>query len=268
MRGMQDLAAVVVRHPFAVFLALAVLTLLLTAALWTLIQRLRALTWFDGRELLWHLGLGFGVVLVGLSVFFELADEIGIDEDLGRFDDALAVALRDTLQPQALQLFSWVTHLGDVWTLVGIAVAVTLVLLFMRRPWLALSWVVATGGNGLLNRALKAVYERTRPLHDHGYASAGGWSFPSGHASGSLVVYGMLAYVLLRCLPQARPLPLALSVIALALLIGYSRIVLQVHYFSDVLAGYASGGAWLAVCIAGAEIARASRQTPAKTSSS
>lgn len=265
---MQQLIAFVAAHPVALFLGLAALLLAATAALWALIGRLRASRWFDGRELLWHFALGFALVVATLSVFFGVADEIGLDEDLGRFDDALAVALRGSLQPQTLQLFSRVTHLGDVWTLIAFAVMVTAALLLLRRPWLALSWGVATAGNGLLNRALKALFERTRPLHDHGYASAGGWSFPSGHASGSLVVYGMFAYVLLRCLPRIWPLPLALAAIGLALLIGYSRIVLQVHYFSDVLAGYASGGAWLAVCIAGAEIARASRQTPAKTPSS
>jgi undecaprenyl-diphosphatase len=74
---------------------------------------------------------------------------------------------------------------------------------------------------------------------------------------GSLVAYGMLAYLLVRELHGRRP---RLAVIAgatvLVLLIGLSRIYLGVHYFSDVIGGYAAGVVWLAACISGLEVAR------------
>lgn len=253
---MSDAAVFVAGHPFIVFATLAATMLLLLALAWGLIQRLRRLEFFDRREHAWHLGLGFCVVLGTMSAFLALADEIGLDEDLGRFDEALAGQLAQRLQASTLRFFSLVTHLGDFWTLTALCILVALVLLWRGERRLAAAWVIALAGNGLLNRALKELFQRSRPLHEHGWANAGGWSFPSGHSSGSLVAYGMLAWLLMRYTPRPMHLPLSLVAIAIALLVGYSRIVLQVHWFSDVLAGFMLGSAWLAVCIAGAELAR------------
>ena len=126
--------------------------------------------------------------------------------------------------------------------------------------WLALGWSLAVCGNALLNTTLKALFERTRPVHDSALVHADGWSFPSGHSSGSVVVYGMLAYVLMQTLPpplkRRAGLPLVLAATALAFTIGCSRIFLQVHFATDVLAGFASGTAWLAMCVASIELSR------------
>jgi membrane-associated phospholipid phosphatase len=70
----------------------------------------------------------------------------------------------------------------------------------------------------------------------------------------------MLAFLLLRGLPQAWHLPVVMAAVTLILLVGFSRLFLQVHFFSDVIAGYASGTAWLAVCIASTEIALAAQR--------
>jgi undecaprenyl-diphosphatase len=84
-----------------------------------------------------------------------------------------------------------------------------------------------------------------------------GWSFPSGHASGSLAVYAMLAYFILRGRDlQWWHLPLLFIAAALVMVIGFSRAFLQVHCLSDVVAGYLVAGSWLCICIAGVELAR------------
>lgn len=83
-----------------------------------------------------------------------------------------------------------------------------------------------------------------------------GFSFPSGHSSGSVVAYGMLAYLSLRLLPVRWHLPSLLAMVALALTVGASRLFLGVHFASDVMAGFASGIAWLALCITSIEYIR------------
>jgi membrane-associated phospholipid phosphatase len=108
----------------------------------------------------------------------------------------------------------------------------------------------------LLNRTLKAIFERSRPLHDHGITAEGGWSFPSGHASGSMLIYGLLAYIVVRHTPARWHIPVALTSIAIITFVGSSRVLLQVHYASDVLAGYAVAVAWLAICVAALEAVR------------
>src|SRR5207237_1240502 len=78
------------------------------------------------------------------------------------------------------------------------------------------------------------------------------WSFPSGHAMGALVGYGMLAYVLILLGGGSRKTNVLIvaSTTALVVIIGISRLYLGVHYFSDVAGGYAAGLLWLCACIA------------------
>nr|WP_259372690.1 phosphatase PAP2 family protein [Schlegelella koreensis] len=121
---------------------------------------------------------------------------------------------------------------------------------------MAWTWAVAFAGNGVLTRLLKAIFERARPEREHDLLGATGWSFPSGHSSGAVVICGMLAYLGLRWTRPAWHLPIVLAATALAFTIGCSRVFLQVHYASDVLAGFALGAAWLAVCVGAAEVIR------------
>jgi undecaprenyl-diphosphatase len=95
-----------------------------------------------------------------------------------------------------------------------------------------------------------------RPLNAVDGVAASGFSFPSGHSSGAVVAFGMLAYLGLRLLPQRWHLPVLLVAALLAFSVGVSRIILRVHYASDVAAGFASGTAWLAVCVTGIEFGR------------
>ncbi len=204
---------------------------------------------------LW-LAVGGGLVLASAAVFAEAMEAMDADEELGAFDNRLAEVLAQRMAPGALRAISLATHLGDPLTLTALVALVGTALLWRGHRWLALGWVVACAGNGVLNRLLKQIFERVRPLHDHGFATADGYSFPSGHTSGSVVVYGMLAYLGMRLLPPPWHLPGVLLAAALAYCMGVSRVLLQVHWASDVLAGIASGLAWLAVCIAAIELRR------------
>ncbi|HEX6362478.1 MAG TPA: phosphatase PAP2 family protein [Albitalea sp.] len=155
------------------------------------------------------------------------------------------------------------TRLADTATLVALGAFVAFLLVVRGRHWLALAWTVALCGNGLLNLSLKALFQRVRPLHDDGLVLASGFSFPSGHSSGSVVAYGMLAYLALRFVAPRWHLPVVLLAAALAFTIGASRAFLRVHFASDVVAGFASGIAWLAVCITSIELTRAYRRRAA-----
>ncbi len=204
-------------------------------------------------------GTGFCMVLTLAWVFAEIAEKLGPDGRMALADDAFSKALGAQVSVTTLHAFAWLTHLGDVIVLTLLGVAVALWLVLTRRLTLALGWVLALGGNALLNPLLKRIFERMRPEHDHAFASASGFSFPSGHTSSATVAYGMLAYLLLRSVPRAWQLPALLGAAALAFTVGCSRVFLQVHYVSDVLAGFASGGAWLLVCILSVELGRSRR---------
>ena len=212
--------------------------------------------------LLGYLALGFALIIGAASLFAEIAENLGDGRKLGELDLLFSDTIRSTLAPGAFKVFALLTHFGDTLTLTSLCIAGTLWLLRLRQRGLCLGWVLAFVGNALLNRTLKDIFERTRPVHDNGLAFADGWSFPSGHASGSVVAYGMLAYLLVRLLPARHApahLPIVAAAAALAFTIGSSRVFVQVHFASDVLAGFASGTAWLVVCISAVELARYSR---------
>ena len=208
-------------------------------------------------RLLMAFAAGFGLIVGAASLFAVIARRLGPDRTMALADQALADAIAQHTPTQALRSFAWLTHLGDppVLALLGLVVAVAL--WARRERLLAIGWTLALGGNALLNPLLKRVFERVRPLHDHGLvAQATGFSFPSGHSSGAMVAYGMLLYLSLRLLPPRFHAAAAMGAVALVLGVACSRVFLRVHFASDVAAGLLSGLAWAGVCVAGLEFAQ------------
>ncbi|OOG56742.1 phosphatase PAP2 family protein [Rhodanobacter sp. C03] len=188
-------------------------------------------------------------------LFAVIAFAIGTSEPgaLVRFDTALAADIHVRLPPSALPVLATVSLLGSTPWVVTASMLMLLTLL-LRRQWnLAVCWAIAQIGILPIAYGIKACFQRTRPPHDPRFVTDVGWSFPSGHAISSAVFYGMLAYVLLRLLPPRWHRMVIAATLLLAGLIGLSRILLQAHYFSDVVAGYACGLAWLMLCIGLAE---------------
>ena len=198
--------------------------------------------------------IGSAVIFAGVWVFLWLASGLNVGMPIGQWDQAITNALHASVTPQTLQLFAALTHLADPRTLTVVCVLGTLVLLARRQSGLALVWVLAIAGNGVLNQSLKQFIGRARPLDPEGLVLAQGLSFPSGHSSGAVVTYGMLAYLALRLMPKVWHLPALLLALALTLAVGASRVWLGVHFPSDVLAGFASGSAWLALCVTSVEL--------------
>jgi membrane-associated phospholipid phosphatase len=121
-----------------------------------------------------------------------------------------------------------------------------------RKRWLGdlLLLVLAAVGAEVITVGLKEGFQRERPFFSDPLATERTFSFPSGHASVSLAVYGTLGYIAARHLQSRRAQLLALvSAAVLVLLIGFSRLYLGVHYLSDVVAGYSIALAWVALCV-------------------
>lgn len=122
-----------------------------------------------------------------------------------------------------------------------------------------LLWLTAIGG-AVLNTLLKSGFSRARPALETA-VYAGHFAFPSGHAMSSVVIYGTLAYLIVRGAPGRHALQ-TLTILGAALviiLIGLSRIYLGVHYATDVLGGYLVGFAWADLCVLTYEVGRARR---------
>ena len=203
-----------------------------------------------------HLTIGLLVTLAAMVGFGALADAVADRKELTEFDQQLAISLHQNGTIAKVGIFEAITQLGDYRTLACLGLAVSLILLINRRWLLLVGWVAALTGSGFLNAMLKAFFHRVRPVFANPWLAEPGWSFPSGHTMGSLVAYGMLAYLLIVAWRIPFPRTIVAMSVALVLAIGFSRIYLGVHFFSDVVAGYAAAMMWLAICVSGCEVAR------------
>lgn len=200
--------------------------------------------------------VGLAIAVAATALFALIADALVLDGLMSQVDAALTISLGQHVAATTVSLFAAFTHFGDTLVRVCLGVAVGLLLWLKGRHALAFGWVLAVGGGALLSPMLKLVFERVRPVYENNLVSELGWSFPSGHASGATVTYGMLAYIAVRVLPAVWHLPALLAAAALAFTVGCSRIFLRVHFASDVAAGFALGIAWLAVSILSVELNR------------
>lgn len=214
-----------------------------------------------GQYLGLHLTLGLLAVAGGLWLFGGLAEDYLTRDPIVRFDQAVADALHAAATPFATKVFLGITALDSAEATVPIGLIVTGLLAWRRRWLYASGWLVALVGIVALNLLLKQIFERPRPIFVDPIIVETSYSFPSGHAMDSLVAYGMLAYfALLFIKPWRARMGILFGAALLVILIGFSRLYLGVHYFSDVIAGFAAGGVWLSACITGLETLRNRKQ--------
>jgi membrane-associated phospholipid phosphatase len=179
--------------------------------------------------------------------FATLLFEVLAKGPLTRLDGSVANGLNHWVHDspntvRALEAVSWMGRPPMLWTVVAIA---ALVAWRHHARRITTYLLVTTTAGGILSSVVKVLVDRPRPEVDHPIVTALGKSFPSGHALSSTVCYGA---VLLAYLPVIAPRWRRLAVVAtagLVLAIGTSRLLLGVHFLSDVLAGFVLGGAWL-----------------------
>ncbi|WP_296554636.1 phosphatase PAP2 family protein [Pigmentiphaga sp.] len=190
------------------------------------------------------------LIVGGVAVFGLIAANVVTESRLVAVDKVLAEALAEHASPAWLRFLAVLTVAGDRDFLLGLGTLVLALLLWRRRWYDALLWLAGTLGAAGLNVLLKSTFQRVRPEHLHGFTQELGWSFPSGHATGAMAVYGMLAYLLAGLAPPAWRKAMAMSAAGLIAAVGYSRVMLQVHFLSDVIAAFAITAAWLMACVA------------------
>lgn len=210
------------------------------------------------------LAIGLALSAVSLVLFAGLARWIS-GSTVPEVDQAVLLWIRRHQAPWLDALALLGAGLGSgaaMWTLL---LSGTAFLWYSRHHYsTVLLWISLLGGR-LLNRVLKESFDRPRPRLVDGDLSLLGWqigfprsaSFPSGHAMGAMVMYGTLAYLIVRLEPTRRMRRFTLAMAALLVLgIGLSRVYLAVHYPSDVLAGYLAGFIWATSCVLAIEAVR------------
>lgn len=160
----------------------------------------------------------------------------------GAIDRWLHVALHAHGDPALLRWLLRLTNLGGAAALIPLGLVVC-GLLALRRRFAAAVWLFATVGVGrLLVELAKIGFHRPRPPSADRLADVTSLSFPSSHASGAVLTFAAICVVF-----DSGPAGwIASGVFAVA--IGLSRVVLGVHWPSDVVAGWGFGLAWIMLC--------------------
>lgn len=147
--------------------------------------------------------------------------------------------------------FRWITELGSATFLVPFSLVMVFLLWWLGRNWgVVIFFAVGAIVGPYLNTVIKNLVQRERPRILEG-AEGEGYSFPSGHAMSSMIIYGMLIYffsVLLK--KQKLKFTINTVFVLLILLIGLSRYMIRVHHLSDVLAGFSYGFIFLVIWLA------------------
>ncbi len=221
-----------------------------------LASRARPKGWlsFIGRHELGSI-LAFCALAASALVFVKVASEVS-EGELQDIDRGLLLLLRNPANIADPIGPAWVEEMGrDFSALGGVGVltlatlAVVGYLAVLGRPRTAAFVASAVSGGALLAALLKTAFGRPRPTVVPHLSHVASSSFPSGHSMLAAAVYLSLGGLLARL--EERPILRAyvlLWALGLVTLVGVSRVYLGVHWPTDVLAGWAAGAAWGALC--------------------
>lgn len=174
-----------------------------------------------------------------------LVEELLEADKLVRLDEDINQRIGPIRTDGMITVFIWITDIGGSAALVAVALVTTgLLWAHYRRHMIAPLWLTILGSQ-ITTYAGKFVLARQRPEFVTEVAAITP-SFPSGHATSAMAVYGFIAYIVARDLMTTRQrFELIYWSAVLIGLIGFSRMLLGLHYASDVAAGFLVGGFWL-----------------------
>jgi undecaprenyl-diphosphatase len=191
--------------------------------------------------------VGLITCLLIIYLVAEISDEV-LDQEAFAFDKTILLWIHSFANPTLDRIMQFITSFNNP-DLVSIIAGVALILLLWKRCYSeAKIFAIDCAGGVILSYGLKSVFGKTRPDLWQSAIEEVSYSYPSGHALGSTVLYGFLAYLFATRFPQFSGLIYLLAVVLIGS-IGLSRLYLGVHWPTDILGGYGIGFLWLTFCI-------------------
>lgn len=201
--------------------------------------------------------VGLATCLLIVFVLSRLIEEV-LEREAFAFDKTLLLWLHQFSNPILDRLMLTITQLGNP-SIVVLVASVSLAILWLQRyKQEAKVFAIACLGGAVLSTGMKLAFNKPRPELWQRLITEKSFSFPSGHALGSVVLYGFLAYLLAIAYPKFSRIIYIVAVVAI-MAIGLSRLYLGVHWPTDVVAGYGIGFLWLRMCILMLQLQRMQR---------
>lgn len=175
------------------------------------------------------------VLLLALLVHASFGPLLSLDDAVTGVAGRLSVS-----HPSVTTLARGLTYLGDPFVMTVVTLVAVVILLRRGHRRLALLMLVVRMAAQVLSTLLKAVVDRPRPVFAEPVSTAYGSSFPSGHSLAAAAVWSTSAVLLVVLVPACRALWLTLGAVV-PLVVGTTRVLVGVHYLSDVVAGLLLG---------------------------
>ncbi len=195
---------------------------------------------------------GLLLAVFALWVFAQIAEEV-LEAESFAFDTNILLTVRSWHSPLLDIGMLGITTIGDPLVLLIICSLLGIWLLQRQQQSEATTLAVAAIGAIGLNVMLKHLFSRDRPALWERVVDVGQYSFPSGHAMVSMVIYGFIGYILATRYRRQQLWIISLTILLITV-IGFSRLYLGVHWPTDIIAGYAAGLVWLVACILSSKI--------------
>lgn len=192
----------------------------------------------------WKLFINLSLVLAGILLFLYIADEVVIEQE--KMFDNLVVSFFDSITSSGLiSTMKVFTFFGSATFLVPLYLVLIAYYIFKRNYLFGTYILIITAGSTVLYSVLKLVFHRKRPI-DPKISGVTGFSFPSGHALSAFVLASLLIYITWNSsFKNTSKWIISAFVCLFALLIGVSRIILKVHFPTDVIASFCVGTVWV-----------------------
>ncbi|MBN2538649.1 MAG: bifunctional DedA family/phosphatase PAP2 family protein, partial [Deltaproteobacteria bacterium] len=211
---------------------------------WPLLKdRFRAGRWYG-----LNLTLSLIVLILALMSFGEIVEDLIDREMLFALDFKMQSFIEGLVTPGLTKVMTALTGFGSIYLLAPVVLLLALYLLFLRNWGDLFALFIAAGVGQTLLILLKLFFHRPRPMPQ--LALSHGFSFPSGHSFSAIIIYGFLMYITWQVMQRGIKRTAIVAALSLLILsIGISRIYLNVHWTTDVMAGFAFGLAWLIMSI-------------------
>jgi membrane-associated phospholipid phosphatase len=200
--------------------------------------------------------LGITIIALASDAFFDFATQLKANNPLIRqFDQGVHDWCVTHRNKAGNIFFGVITTLGSP-LILNVVISIAVMVKWRKHQrGTALFLALTTAGGYGIQLALKQHYARARPLLAQAVQGAHGYSFPSGHATGSAVVLGAFAYLIIRGKHELHIKVFSVILAALLLVaVCWSRVYLGVHWLTDVIAGAGLGAVWLLAAILAQEI--------------
>jgi membrane-associated phospholipid phosphatase len=194
------------------------------------------------------LTLAFAVIVLGGVLLAVLAYLVRGNTEVVRIDSGVAEWGDRNASGLATDVLTAISHVGEPPVVIALAALVAIAeTIRMRSRWVIPFMALVVAGNGLITTTVKELADRARPPLNP-IAETLGPSFPSGHSSWSAAFFAATALLATRGRSRRARTLIAGACAAAAVSIAATRVLLDVHWLSDVIAGLAVGSAWFCVC--------------------